>query len=129
MPVIYFNFFIYGYVEQNSLSFVDPTGEAIPAIVAVCASNPVCAAAVSTGVGALSGAAIDLVLQLFSNSGNLQCVDKTDVAVSALTSAIPLGIVGTIGNKVLEQILIKGVTNPVPRTLARAYLGVLTPKA
>ena len=64
----------YGYVEQNPLSLIDPTGEAVPAIIAACAGNPACAAAVSAGVGAISGAASDIASQLFNNSGNLQCI-------------------------------------------------------
>ena len=41
----------YGYVAQNPLRYTDPTGEAIPVVVAACASNPACAAlAIATGV-------------------------------------------------------------------------------
>ena len=98
------------------MGFTDPTGEAIPAIIAVCAGNPACAAAVSAGIGALSGAAIDITSQLFSNGGNLQCIDKSSVALSAGIGAIPLA---AVGSKVLGQFLTKGVTNPVPKTLAR----------
>jgi len=32
----------YGYVEAGPLRFSDPTGEAIPAVIAACASNPTC---------------------------------------------------------------------------------------
>ncbi|WP_197493213.1 RHS repeat domain-containing protein [Woeseia oceani] len=41
----------YGYVNQNPLRYTDPTGEAIPVVVAACASNPACAAlAIATGI-------------------------------------------------------------------------------
>jgi hypothetical protein len=119
---------VWGYVGGNSLSFTDPTGEAIPVIIAACAGNPACAAVVSAGIGALSGAVIDLASQLFSNGGNLQCVDKNDVAISALTGAMPLGVVGAIGSRVLGQLLIKGVTNLVPGTLAKVVPGNVNPK-
>jgi len=41
----------YGYVYQNPLRYTDPTGEAVPVVVAACASNPACAAlAIATGI-------------------------------------------------------------------------------
>ncbi len=96
---------IYGYVEQNPLSLIDPTGEAVPAIIAACAGNPACAAAVSAGVGAISGAALDIASQLFNNSGNLQCIDKGSIALSAGVGAIPLGAVGSrfLRNKIIQS--------------------------
>ena len=110
---------VWGYVGQNPLGFVDPTGEAIPAIIAACAGNPACAAAVSAGIGAISGAAIDLATQLFSNGGNLQCVNKTDVVISALAGAIPLGAVGAIGGKLLHNFTVKRSTEVVQRAMSR----------
>ncbi|PTN12731.1 RHS repeat-associated core domain-containing protein [Nitrosomonas aestuarii] len=92
----------YGYVNANPLSFTDPTGEAIPALIAACAGNPACAAAISAGVGAFSGAAINLASQLFSNGVNLECVDKGQVAFFAVTGAIPSGATGLLGGKILS---------------------------
>ncbi|WP_295628487.1 RHS repeat-associated core domain-containing protein [uncultured Nitrosomonas sp.] len=86
---------IYGYALQNPLTYTDPTGEAVPALIAACAGNPACAAAVGAGVGALTGVLFDLGSQLLDNGGNLQCVDKGSVAISAITSAIPLGAAGS----------------------------------
>ena len=103
----------YGYVASNPMGFTDPTGEAIPAIIAACAGNPACAAAVSAGIGALSGAAIDIASQLFSNDGNLQCIDKNSVTLSAGIGAIPLGAIGAIGavgSKFLGNKIIQSAT-------------------
>ena len=49
----------YVYVAGNPMSFTDPTGEAIPAIIAACAGSPACAAVISAGVGAIFGAAMN----------------------------------------------------------------------
>ncbi len=68
-----------------------------------------CAAAVSTGVGAISGAAIDIASQLLSNGGNLQCIDTGSVAISAGMSAIPVGAAGAIGSTFLGNIAAKGI--------------------
>ncbi len=118
----------YVYVAGNPMSFTDPTGEAIPAIIAACAGSPACAAVISAGVGAIFGAAIDIASQLFSNGGNLQCVDTGSTAISAGIGAIPVGVVGAIGSKILGQFLTKGVTNPVPGILARVVPGNVNPK-
>lgn len=98
---------IYGYALQNPLTYTDPTGEAVPALIAACAGNPACAAAVGAGVGALTGVLFDLGSQLLDNGGNLQCVDKGSVAISAITSAIPLGAAGAAGSKALGRFVAK----------------------
>ena len=95
----------YSYALQNPLSFTDPTGE-IPLLIA-CAVNPICRTAVSAGIGALTGALIDVALQLLDNGGNLQCVDKDEVVLSAATGAIPFGAAGTLGNKLLKGLVTK----------------------
>ncbi|HMU64623.1 MAG TPA: RHS repeat-associated core domain-containing protein [Nitrosomonas sp.] len=105
----------YGYVEQNPLSFTDPTGEAIPAIIAACAGNPACAVAVSAGVGAISSVVLEVASQLLSNGGNLQCTDIGSVAISAMTGAIPLGAVGALGSKIITKSVTKGKNTVIGR--------------
>ena len=95
----------YGYALQNPLSYTDPTGEAIPVIISACAGNPICAAAVSAGVGALTGALIDIASQLLDNGGNLQCIDKRGVALSAAEGAIPVGVISGAGSKFLNKFI------------------------
>ncbi len=93
------------------MSFVDPTGKAVPVLIAACAANPACAAAV--GTGALTSALFDFGSQLLNNGGNLQCVDKGSLALSAGIGAIPLGVVGAIGSKLLGKFAAKGVDKVV----------------
>ncbi len=94
----------YGYALQNPLSFVDPTGEA-----PICVIFPAaCATAVGAVAGAVIGASENLISQLFGNGGNLQCIDKGEVAQSAALSAIPFGAVGAIGSKLLGKFAAKG---------------------
>lgn len=40
----------YAYTLNNPIRYTDPTGEAVPAVIAACAANPACAAAVTTGL-------------------------------------------------------------------------------
>ncbi|WP_293006000.1 RHS repeat domain-containing protein [Nitrosomonas sp.] len=113
----------FGYALQNPLSFVDPTGKAVPVLIAACAANPACAAAVGTGIGALTSALFDFGSQLLNNDGNLQCVDKGSLALSAGIGAIPLGAVVAIGSKVLGQFVPK-IGLPVVKS-AQSKLGSL----
>ena len=115
---------VYGYALQNPLSFTDPTGEAIPAIIAACAGNPACAAAVSAGIGALSGAAIDLASQLFNNGSNLQCVDKNSIALSAGVGAIPFGVAGIIGSKFLGRFVSNSALKQFGRIVLMTFLAL-----
>jgi RHS repeat-associated protein len=48
----------YGYALQNPMQYTDPTGEAVPIVVVACASNPVCATAVGTGLRVAAGYAL-----------------------------------------------------------------------
>jgi len=45
---------------------------------------------------------------LFSNGGDLQCIDKSSVALSAGMGAVPLGAISAIGSKVLGKFVSTG---------------------
>jgi RHS repeat-associated protein len=69
----------YGYVEQNPLASIDPTGEAgIP--------------------GAVTGFTLDLTLQLLESGGDLRCVDLQQLLVSTALGAVG-GNIGGIATK------------------------------
>lgn len=60
---------------------------------------------------------------MLDNGGNLQCIDKVSVALSAGIGAIPLGVVGAIGSKLLGQFVPK-IGLPVVKS-AQGKLGSL----
>ncbi|MBX3617112.1 RHS repeat-associated core domain-containing protein [Nitrosomonas sp.] len=68
---------VWGYVGQNPLSFVDPTGEILVAPIVI---------------GGLIGAGIDLTLQLFQNGGDLECLDGRSIVTTALSGAALSGL-------------------------------------
>jgi RHS repeat-associated protein len=65
---------LYGYVLNDPVNLIDPTGE--------------CALVAGAAAGAIGGAAFDLIGQLFSNGGNLSCVNWGQVGGSALAGAV-----------------------------------------
>ncbi len=50
---------------------------------------------------------------MLDNGGNLQCVDKGSLALSAGVGALPLGAVGAIGSKVLGKFVTKGADSSI----------------
>lgn len=73
---------IYGYVEQNPLSFIGPIGEILIAPIII---------------GGLIGATFELGSQLLNNGEESCAIDRVAVLKGALIGAIPGGILGNIG--------------------------------
>ena len=69
---------LYGYVRNDPLNAVDPSGN--------------CPWCIAAGIGAIVSAGIDLGVQLYSNGGNLDQVNWTSVGVSALAGAAFSGL-------------------------------------
>jgi RHS repeat-associated protein len=64
---------LYGYVGGDPVGWVDPSGQ--------------CPWCVAAALGAVTGAGVDLVIQLLVNGGNLDCIDWESVGISALSGA------------------------------------------
>lgn len=114
----------YGYVYQNPLIYTDPTGEAVPALIAACVANPACVSAVKAGVGAVIGGLSAAVGALSDPcfDGNLASVVGAGALVGAASSFIPGtgslggaavrgGAAGVGGNSVGQIVANGGVDN------------------
>ena len=72
----------YAYVGGNPVMLVDPTGEIAPLLV--------------VGAGFLIGAALDFGVQYYHTGGNLDCISKTQILISGISSALPAGRLGYV---------------------------------
>ncbi len=59
---------------------------------------------------------------MFSKGGDLQCIDKSSVALSAGMGALPLGAVSAIGSKVLGKFVATGLAKVPGRVQSRINL-------
>lgn len=68
----------YTYADNNPLMWADPTGR--------------CPWCIAAGVGAVTGAGVDIVFQLLQNGGDLGCINWGSVGMAALSGAALSGL-------------------------------------
>ena len=119
----------YLYTGANPIKFTDPTGEIIP-VLAACALNPVCAAAVRAGVGGIIGGLSALVAATSDPcfDGSIGEVVTSGAFVGAGTSLVPGGgtLLGAaarggaagLGGNVAGQVAVKGSVTDINATQA-----------
>jgi RHS repeat-associated protein len=100
---------LYAYVNGDPISNIDPTGE--------------CPWCIAVGVGAATGAGLDVVGQLARNGGRLDCVDWGQVGLSALAG----GALGGVGRFATMSARSLGA-NPFKGKTAKEVAGMLGKK-
>ncbi len=81
----------YAYALQNPVFYTDPTGEAVPAVIAACAANPACANGVRAAIGGVIGGFSAAVSALSDPcfDGDLTSIVLTGVIAGAASSFVP----------------------------------------